>query len=130
MTTSEQTCPVVVPLDRRQVFRNPQTPLNHARLQPWEGSSTTLETRLVNPPNKIIHQARKLLNWQNSCGAYLARLEDTENEHITGRVTSHRRNGLTVWTMQPPRWFEPTTEPVNAEPDSTSLPPPPACLVS
>jgi hypothetical protein len=113
-----------------EILRNPSTPLNFARLEPWEGSSTTLETRLVNPPSKIFHEARKLLTWQNSCGTYLARLEDTENEHIAGRVASHRRNGLTVWTVQPPRCPEPV--PANggqAEPDSTPLPHPPACLV-
>jgi hypothetical protein len=109
-----------------EIFHNPGTPLNHARLEPWEGSSTTLETRLVNPPSKIIHEARKPLAWQNSCGAYLARLEDSENEHVAGRVTSHRRNGQTVWTIQPPRCPEPATEPANAQPAQDNLPRPPA----
>jgi hypothetical protein len=115
-----------------EIFHNPSTPLNFARLEPWEGSSTTLETHLVNPPSRIIHEARKLLTWQNSCGTYLARLEDTENEHIAGRVASHRRNGLTVWTIHPPRCPEavPEGNEGQPEPDSTLLPSPPSCLVS
>jgi hypothetical protein len=109
-----------------ELFHNPQTVLNHARLEPWEGSSTTLETRLVNPPSKIIHEARKLLTWQNSCGTYLGRLEDSENRHIAGRVTSRKRHGLTVWTIEPPRFPEPVIEPANAEPKEDNLPHPPA----
>jgi hypothetical protein len=59
----EQTTPEMKLLEfiDSEIFRNPSTPLNCARLEPWEGSSTTLETRLVNPPSKIIHEARKLL---------------------------------------------------------------------
>ena len=113
------------PLDRRQVFLKSTTVLNHARLEPWEGGSTTLETRLVNQPSKIIHEARKRLAWQNSCGTYLGRLEDSENEHIAGRVTSHKRHGQTVWTIEPPRFPEPVIEPANAEP-TQDLPRPPA----
>jgi hypothetical protein len=115
-----------------EIFHNPETPLNHARLEPWEGSSTTLETRLVNPPSKIIHEARKLLAWQNSCGTYLGRLEDTENEHIAGRVASHRRNGQTVWTIRPPRYYGAVLEiQDNAVPDDRLSPPrPPACLAA
>ena len=70
-----------------EIFRNPSTPLDHARLEPWEG--------------------RKPLAWQNSCGTYLGRLEDSENEHIAGRVASHRSNGQTIWIIQPPRCPEP-----------------------
>lgn len=109
-----------------ELFHNPQTALNHARLEPWEGSSTALETRLVNSPSKIIHEARKLLTWQNSCGTYLGRLEDSENEHIAGRVTSRKRHGLTVWTIEPPRFPELVIEPANAEPKEDNLPHPPA----
>ena len=105
------------------IFHNPGTDLNFARLEPWEGSAATLETRLVNPPSRIVHEARKLLTWQNSCGTYLGRLEDSENEHIAGRVASHRRNGQTLWTVQPPR----RPEPASPEPDTT--PPPPACFL-
>jgi hypothetical protein len=113
-----------------EIFRNPSTPLNHARLEPWEGSATSLETRLVNPPSKIIHEARKLLAWQNSRGAYLGRLEDSENEHITGRVTSRKHHGQTIWTIQPPRCPEPLHEnDGHPEPDQ-ELPPPPANLVN
>ena len=128
----EQTTPELKLLEfiDDEIFYNPQTQLNHARLEPWEGSSTALETRLVNPPSKIIHEARKLLARQNSCGTYLGRLEDSENEHIAGRVTSHRRNGQTIWTIQPPKWTEPAIESANAEPDQEELPLPPACLVS
>jgi hypothetical protein len=130
----EQTTPELrlLELIDRQVFHNPSTPLNHARLEPWEGSSTTLETRLVNPPSRIIHEARKLLTWQNSCGTYLGRLEDSESEHIVGRVRSHKRNGLTVWTIQPPRCPEAVPEGNGGqpEPDQEDLPRPLACSVS
>jgi hypothetical protein len=108
-----------------EIFHNPSTPLDHARLEPWEGSSTTLETRLVNPPSKIVHEARKLLAWQNSCGTYLGRLEDSENEHITGRVTSRKHHGQTIWTIQPPQCPDPLPENAdNAEPDVDPVPPP------
>jgi hypothetical protein len=113
-----------------EIFHNPTTLLNHARLEPWEGSATTLETRLVNPPSKIIHEARKLLTWQNSCGTYQGRLEDSENEHIAGRVTSHKHHGQTIWTIQPPRLPQPVIEPANAEPDQEELPRPPACFAA
>jgi hypothetical protein len=95
-----------------EVFHNPSTPLNYARLEPWEGSSTTLETRLVNPPSKIIHEART----KNSCGTYLGRLEESENEHVAGRVRSHKRNGQMIWTIEPPRDQVPAPE---AEDDTT-----------
>ena len=128
----EQTTPEMKLLEfiDGEIFRNPQTPLNHARLEPWEGSSTTLETRLVNPPSRIIHEARKLLTWQNSCGTYLARLEDTENEHIAGRVTSRKHHGQTIWTIQPPRCPEPVIQPADPEPDQEDLPRPPACFAA
>jgi hypothetical protein len=44
-------------------------------------------------------------------------------------ITSHRRNGQTVWTIQPPRCPEPLTEAADPEPDQ-ELPSPPACLVT
>ncbi len=129
----EQTTPEMKLLEfiDGEIFHNPTTALNHARLEPWEGSSTTLETRLVNPPSKIIHEARKLLAWQNSCGAYLGRLEDSENEHIAGRVTSRKHHGQTIWTIQPPQCPNPLPDNANnAEPDVDPLPCPPACLTT
>ena len=128
----EQTTPELRLLEfiDNEIFHNPATALNHARLQPWEGSAATLETRLVNPPSKIVHEARKLLTWQNSCGTYLGRLEESENEHVAGRVRSHKRNGQMIWTIQPPRDQAPVPEPDDgAIPVAELGPRPPACLV-
>jgi hypothetical protein len=127
----EQTTPELrlLELIDRQVFHNPETPLNYARLEPWEGSAAELEARLVNPPSRVVFEARKLLNWQNSCGAYIGRLEDSESEHIAGRVASHKHYGQTIWTIQPPRCPEPVIQPADPEPDQ-ELPRPPACFAT
>jgi len=104
----EQTTPELRLLEfiDSELFHNPATALNHARLTPWEGTAATLESRLVNPLSKIVHEARKLLTWQNSCGTYLGRLKGSENEHIAGRISSHPRSGQTIWIIQPPRYRE------------------------
>jgi hypothetical protein len=113
----------------RVIFHDPVTPLDHVRLEPWEGTASALENRLVNPPSTVIHEARRLLSWQTSCGTYLGRLEDSENERAAGRVTDHKRNGQAIWRIAPPTRPEPLEAPATPEPEPAP-PPPPACLMA
>jgi hypothetical protein len=125
----EQTTPELrlLELIDRELFPHHATPLDQARLEPWGGSAAALETRLTNPPCRVAYEARKLLQWQNSCGTYLGRLKGTENEHLAGRITSRKHNGQTVWTIQPPCLVaEPVPEAVPRPEDQP--PPPPAGL--
>jgi hypothetical protein len=127
----EQTTPELRLLEfiDRVIFHDPVTPLNFARLEPWEGTASALENRLVNPPSQVVHEARRLLTYQTNCGTYLGRLENTDNEHAADRVTSHKRNGQTIWRITPPTCPE-LVEAVDAREPEPAPSPPPACSVT
>jgi hypothetical protein len=80
-----------------QVAMTGNTPPN-----PWEGTAAALEAKLVSSNSTVTFEARKLLNWQNSCGTYLGRLKESTNASVAGRVTSRKLNGHTSWTIVPP----------------------------
>jgi hypothetical protein len=76
----------------------------HGDLNPddWEGSAAKLEKKLVRNESGVQYEARRLLNWPNATGSYLARLRESRAEHVKGRVNSRKVNGNTVWTINPP----------------------------
>ncbi len=124
----EQTTPELRLLEfiDRELFSR-RDRLYHPEAQ--EFTAVELEARLVNPASQVSFEARKLFTWQYACGTYLGRLEDSENELITGRVAQRKHHGQTIWTIQPPRFDDPAPDVrQEAEPDDYQLPPPPACL--
>jgi hypothetical protein len=126
----EQTTPelrLLELIDRQLFSRHDQISL--AEREEWEGSAMDLEGRLTNPHSSVLFEARKLFTWQNSCGTYLGRLADSQNEHIAGRIVSRKHNGQAIWTIQPPRL--PELVPVNRhETREESQPPMPPELTS
>jgi hypothetical protein len=123
----EQTTPELrlLELIDRQLFSRQDRIYLEATPEPWEGSAAVLEAQLVNTQSRVVFEARKLLTWQNSCGTYLGRLEDSQNEHIAGRIVSRKHNGQTRWTIQPPI----LEEREEGECQAAEPPTPPLCLV-
>jgi len=80
------------------------------RPEPWEGSAAKLEAWLVRDHSPVQYEARRLLTWQNACGAYLGRLKDSDNELIKGRITKRVLHGQTIWTIRSPLHDEPVVE--------------------
>jgi hypothetical protein len=128
----EQTSPELRLLEfiDRELFSRTDRIYQEAGREPWEGTAVELETRLTNYPSQITNEARKLLTWQNSCGTYLGRLQDSQNGQALGRITSRKRNGQTLWTIQPPAIGAGTDEMPLPGCDADEPPTPPACLVA
>jgi hypothetical protein len=115
----------------RVIFSRRDRLYQEAGREPWEGTSVELETRLTNYPSHIINEARKLLAWQNSCGTYLGRLQDSHNAQAAGRVSGRKSNGQTMWTIQPPLVVPDLNELGLPEPQDDQAPgAPPGLLVA
>jgi hypothetical protein len=63
---------------------------------PWVGTASEL-TALLTGDGRYGHQARELLKSAQTCGTYLARLEDT----AAARISSQRRGDHRVYTIRP-----------------------------
>ncbi len=62
----------------------------------WTGTALDLERELTDPDLSLHHQARNLLQHQNTCGTLLGRLASQE----PGRVSIEKKtNGHTVWNI-------------------------------
>ena len=64
----------------------------------WEGTAAELEARLTRDGSGCAREVRRLLNFPNACGSYLARLANAR----APRVEKHRSANERGWTILPP----------------------------
>ncbi len=64
----------------------------------WEGKASRLEFTLTREGVPVAQSCKKLLQWDNACGTYLARLV----HKCPGRVSSRVLSGSTIYTIQRP----------------------------
>ena len=99
----------------------------------WEGTASQLAQALTQENRDSSYEARKLLSGTNTVGRYLARLKESDAEHVAGRVTSRKLHGNTRWHIAPPTWLVTPQAPAAPVPVTTAspvqLPKPPASLV-
>jgi hypothetical protein len=73
----------------------------HVCPETWEGTAGNLERELTDDNSQVSYEARRLLNWNQATGTYLARLRDSVAEHARGRVQSRTLHGRTIWKIEP-----------------------------
>lgn len=67
---------------------------NKFNREPWTGTAANLERKLLQDTSDCRDEARRMFGWSGACGTYLGRLEKSKAEHVVGRITSHRVNGI------------------------------------
>ena len=76
---------------------------NQFNREPWSGTSAELERRLLRDTSDCRDEARRMFGWSGACGTYLGRLEKSKAEHVVGRISSRRVNGVRHYTIVPPK---------------------------
>ena len=76
---------------------------NQFNREPWNGTAAELERRLLRDNSECRDEARRMFGWSGACGTYLGRLEKSKAEHVVGRISSHRVNGVRHYTILPPK---------------------------
>ena len=76
---------------------------NKFNREPWIGGAAGLERKLLQDGSDCRDEARRMFGWSGACGTYLGRLEKSKAEHIVGRFSSHRVNGVRQYTILPPK---------------------------
>jgi hypothetical protein len=96
----------------------------HVNPETWEGTAGKLERALTCDSSLVSYEARRLLNWNQATGTYLARLRDSSAEQARGRVQSRKLHGQTIWTIRPVENPAPTPAPDPKPAAAPDQPPP------
>ena len=95
--------------------------------------ASQLAQELTRENHDSSYEARKLLGGTNTVGKYLARLKESDVEHVAGRVTNRKLHGNTLWHIAAPAWLANPKAPAAPAPTApeppVKLPSPPTSLV-